>query len=157
MWLCACLLQISTSFGNMDPFGTGQTLPPLQLPQSAAPSATITQMKKPPKWILRPVGASFAVSLVSFFLNEILHRAFCLSYRLKQIFLPFLSFLVWWEAGFFGESKAKPSTTSAARSSCRTHQPSCYGNRLSEAIRPTAGHSECRHLCGLLPGKDWCC
>lgn len=50
----------------MDPFGTGQTLPPLQLPQSAAPSATITQMKKPPKWILRPVGASFAVSLVPF-------------------------------------------------------------------------------------------
>ncbi|CAG05283.1 unnamed protein product [Tetraodon nigroviridis] len=52
--------QISTSFGNMDPFGTGQTLPPLQLPQSTAPSATITQIKKPPKWILRPVGASFA-------------------------------------------------------------------------------------------------
>uniref|UniRef100_H2VD91 Protein transport protein Sec31A n=1 Tax=Takifugu rubripes TaxID=31033 RepID=H2VD91_TAKRU len=51
--------QISTSFGNMDPFGTGQTLPPLQLPQAAAPSATITQMKKPPKWIRRPVAASF--------------------------------------------------------------------------------------------------
>lgn len=64
MWL-VCLLQISTSFGNMDPFGTGQTLPPLQLPQSAAPSATITQMKKPPKWIRRPIAASFGVSLVS--------------------------------------------------------------------------------------------
>ncbi|CAK6954607.1 protein transport protein Sec31A isoform X3 [Scomber scombrus] len=52
--------QISNSFGNMDPFGTGQTLPPLQLPQTAAPPATINPLKKPPKWIRRPVGASFA-------------------------------------------------------------------------------------------------
>ncbi|TKS85026.1 Protein transport protein [Collichthys lucidus] len=52
--------QISNSFGNMDPFGTGQSLPPLQLPQTAAPSTTVTPLKKPPKWIRRPVGASFA-------------------------------------------------------------------------------------------------
>ncbi|KAM6902821.1 protein transport protein Sec31A [Xenentodon cancila] len=52
--------QISNSFGNMDPFGTGQTLPPLQLPQTAAPPATVTPLKKPPRWICRPVGASFA-------------------------------------------------------------------------------------------------
>uniref|UniRef100_A0A3Q2P128 Protein transport protein Sec31A n=1 Tax=Fundulus heteroclitus TaxID=8078 RepID=A0A3Q2P128_FUNHE len=52
--------QISHSFGNMDPFGTGQTLPPLQLPQSAAPPATVNPLKKPPKWIRSPVGASFA-------------------------------------------------------------------------------------------------
>ncbi|XP_020504336.2 protein transport protein Sec31A isoform X3 [Labrus bergylta] len=52
--------KISTSFGNMDPFGTGQTLPPLQLPQTSAPPATVTPLKKPPKWIRRPVGASFA-------------------------------------------------------------------------------------------------
>ncbi|XP_030625935.1 protein transport protein Sec31A isoform X8 [Chanos chanos] len=52
--------QISASFGNMDPFGTGQTLPPLQLPQSSAPKTTVTPLKKPPKWIRRPVGASFA-------------------------------------------------------------------------------------------------
>ncbi|XP_072228251.1 protein transport protein Sec31A isoform X2 [Leuresthes tenuis] len=52
--------QISNSFGNMDPFGTGQTLPPLQLPQTAAPPATINPLKKPPKWIRRPVGATFA-------------------------------------------------------------------------------------------------
>uniref|UniRef100_A0A8C4HUA5 Protein transport protein Sec31A n=1 Tax=Dicentrarchus labrax TaxID=13489 RepID=A0A8C4HUA5_DICLA len=52
--------QISNSFGNMDPFGTGQSLPPLQLPQTAAPSGTILPLKKPPKWIRRPVGASFA-------------------------------------------------------------------------------------------------
>ncbi|XP_077478111.1 protein transport protein Sec31A isoform X2 [Stigmatopora argus] len=52
--------QISTSFGNMDPFGTGQTLPPLQLPQSTTPSASVNPLKKPPKWIRRPVGASFA-------------------------------------------------------------------------------------------------
>ncbi|XP_026153019.1 protein transport protein Sec31A isoform X2 [Mastacembelus armatus] len=53
--------QISNSFGNMDPFGTGQTLPPLQLPQTTAPPpATVNPLKKPPKWIRRPVGASFA-------------------------------------------------------------------------------------------------
>uniref|UniRef100_A0A665WXL5 Protein transport protein Sec31A n=1 Tax=Echeneis naucrates TaxID=173247 RepID=A0A665WXL5_ECHNA len=52
--------QISTSFGNMDPFGTGQTLPPLQLPQQTAPPATVNPLKKPPKWIRKPVGASFA-------------------------------------------------------------------------------------------------
>ncbi|XP_077441907.1 protein transport protein Sec31A isoform X2 [Vanacampus margaritifer] len=52
--------QISNSFGNMDPFGTGQTLPPLQLPQTAAPPASVNPLKKPPKWIRRPVGASFA-------------------------------------------------------------------------------------------------
>ncbi|XP_062870716.1 protein transport protein Sec31A isoform X2 [Trichomycterus rosablanca] len=52
--------QISSAFANMDPFGTGQTLPPLQLPQNATTNATITPLKKPPKWIRRPVGASFA-------------------------------------------------------------------------------------------------
>ncbi|XP_061555139.1 protein transport protein Sec31A isoform X2 [Phycodurus eques] len=52
--------QISNSFGNMDPFGTGQTLPPLQLPQTATPPASVNPLKKPPKWIRRPVGASFA-------------------------------------------------------------------------------------------------
>uniref|UniRef100_A0A3B5B5S2 Protein transport protein Sec31A n=1 Tax=Stegastes partitus TaxID=144197 RepID=A0A3B5B5S2_9TELE len=52
--------QISNSFGNMDPFGTGQTLPPLQLPQAPAPPATVNPLKKPPKWIRRPVGASFS-------------------------------------------------------------------------------------------------
>ncbi|XP_045080991.1 protein transport protein Sec31A isoform X3 [Coregonus clupeaformis] len=51
---------ISTSFGNMDPFGMGQTLPPLQLPKAPAAHTTITPLKKPPKWIRRPVGASFA-------------------------------------------------------------------------------------------------
>ncbi|XP_037608776.1 protein transport protein Sec31A isoform X4 [Sebastes umbrosus] len=52
--------HISNSFGNMDPFGTGQTMPPLQLPQTPAPPATVNPLKKPPKWIRRPVGASFA-------------------------------------------------------------------------------------------------
>ncbi|XDV53757.1 hypothetical protein PO909_022183 [Leuciscus waleckii] len=52
--------QLSSSFGNMDPFGTGKTLPPLQLPQPSASQSTVTPLKKPPKWIRRPVGASFA-------------------------------------------------------------------------------------------------
>uniref|UniRef100_A0A671MWQ0 Protein transport protein Sec31A n=1 Tax=Sinocyclocheilus anshuiensis TaxID=1608454 RepID=A0A671MWQ0_9TELE len=52
--------QLSSSFGNMDPFGTGKMLPPLQLPQTATSQSTVTPLKKPPKWIRRPVGASFA-------------------------------------------------------------------------------------------------
>ncbi|XP_017344929.1 protein transport protein Sec31A isoform X9 [Ictalurus punctatus] len=52
--------QVSSSFANMDPFGTGQTLPPLQLPQTSSANSTVIPLKKPPKWIRRPVGASFA-------------------------------------------------------------------------------------------------
>uniref|UniRef100_A0A8C1H0Y1 Protein transport protein Sec31A n=1 Tax=Cyprinus carpio carpio TaxID=630221 RepID=A0A8C1H0Y1_CYPCA len=52
--------HLSSSFGNMDPFGTGKMLPPLQLPQTAPSQSTVTPLKKPPKWIRRPVGASFA-------------------------------------------------------------------------------------------------
>ncbi|KAM9193584.1 protein transport protein Sec31A isoform 3-T4 [Mergus octosetaceus] len=52
--------QLSSSFGNLDPFGTGQPLPPLQLPQQTAPQSIVLPLKKPPKWIRRPVGASFS-------------------------------------------------------------------------------------------------
>uniref|UniRef100_W5MXJ2 Protein transport protein Sec31A n=1 Tax=Lepisosteus oculatus TaxID=7918 RepID=W5MXJ2_LEPOC len=52
--------QLSSSFGNLDPFGTGQALPPLQLPQHTPQQSTVMPLKKPPKWIRRPVGASFA-------------------------------------------------------------------------------------------------
>ncbi|XP_040439418.1 protein transport protein Sec31A isoform X10 [Falco naumanni] len=52
--------QLSSSFGNLDPFGTGQSLPPLQLPQQTAPQSIVLPLKKPPKWIRRPVGASFS-------------------------------------------------------------------------------------------------
>ncbi|XP_053318851.1 protein transport protein Sec31A isoform X7 [Spea bombifrons] len=52
--------QLSSSFGNMDPFGTGQPLPPLQLPQQPAKQSTVLPLKKPPKWLRRPVGASFS-------------------------------------------------------------------------------------------------
>uniref|UniRef100_A0A672PP57 SEC31 homolog B, COPII coat complex component n=1 Tax=Sinocyclocheilus grahami TaxID=75366 RepID=A0A672PP57_SINGR len=43
-----------------DPFGTGQTLPPLQVPQPSVETTIIPPLKKPPKWVRRPVGASFA-------------------------------------------------------------------------------------------------
>lgn len=46
----------------MDPFGTGQVLPPLQVPQSTLQDTIVPPLKKPPKWVRRPVGASFAVS-----------------------------------------------------------------------------------------------
>ncbi|XP_053779134.1 protein transport protein Sec31A isoform X8 [Desmodus rotundus] len=52
--------KLSSSFGNLDPFGTGQPLPPLQIPQQAAQHHIVLPLKKPPKWIRRPVGASFS-------------------------------------------------------------------------------------------------
>ncbi|XP_020844080.1 protein transport protein Sec31A isoform X9 [Phascolarctos cinereus] len=52
--------KLSSSFGNLDPFGTGQPLPPLQLPQQTPAQAVVLPLKKPPKWIRRPVGASFS-------------------------------------------------------------------------------------------------
>ncbi|KAM6951508.1 protein transport protein Sec31A [Aplochiton taeniatus] len=52
--------QISSSFDSMDPFGTGQVLPPLHVPQPTAQSTIVAPLKKPPKWVRRPVGASFA-------------------------------------------------------------------------------------------------
>ncbi|NXS58414.1 SC31A protein, partial [Brachypteracias leptosomus] len=52
--------QLSSSFGNLDPFGMGQPLLPLQLPQQTAPQSVVLPLKKPPRWIRRPVGASFS-------------------------------------------------------------------------------------------------
>ncbi|XP_023559300.1 protein transport protein Sec31A isoform X10 [Octodon degus] len=52
--------KLSSSFGNLDPFGTGQPLPPLQIPQQTGQHAIVLPLKKPPKWIRRPVGASFS-------------------------------------------------------------------------------------------------
>lgn len=54
--------QISSSFDTMDPFGTGQVLPPLQVPLPHMQDTIVPPLKKPPKWVRRPVGASFAVS-----------------------------------------------------------------------------------------------
>lgn len=54
--------KISSSFNNLDPFGTGQSLPPLQVPEQVTQTTLIPPLKKPPKWIRRPVGVSFAVS-----------------------------------------------------------------------------------------------
>ncbi|XP_043368904.1 protein transport protein Sec31A isoform X14 [Dermochelys coriacea] len=52
--------KLSSSFGNLDPFGMGHPLPPLQLPQQTTPQSTVLPLKKPPKWVRRPVGASFS-------------------------------------------------------------------------------------------------
>ncbi|XP_038598448.1 protein transport protein Sec31A isoform X11 [Tachyglossus aculeatus] len=52
--------KLSSSFGSLDPFGTGQPLPPLQLPQPTTSPSTLLPLKKPPKWIRRPLGASFS-------------------------------------------------------------------------------------------------
>ncbi|NXR15220.1 SC31B protein, partial [Semnornis frantzii] len=62
----------SSSFNNLDPFGTGQILPPLQVPEQVAQTTLIPPLKKPPKWIRRPVGVSFAFGgkLISFGLTK---------------------------------------------------------------------------------------
>ncbi|XP_072476098.1 protein transport protein Sec31B isoform X2 [Notamacropus eugenii] len=52
--------KISSSFSNLDPFGTGHPLPPLEVPEQVAHTNLIPPLKKPPKWIRRPTGASFA-------------------------------------------------------------------------------------------------
>ncbi|NXY85296.1 SC31B protein, partial [Alcedo cyanopectus] len=64
--------KISSSFNNLDPFGTGQMLPPLQVPEQVAQTTLIPPLKKPPKWIRRPVGVSFAFGgkLVTFGLTK---------------------------------------------------------------------------------------
>ncbi|XP_007558432.1 protein transport protein Sec31A-like [Poecilia formosa] len=56
--------MISSSFDTMDPFGTGQVLPPLQVPQPSVQETIVPPLKKPPKWVRRPVGASFGVSVI---------------------------------------------------------------------------------------------
>lgn len=141
----------------MDPFGTGQTLPPLQLPQTAAPTATSVPLKKPPKWIRRPVGASFAVSPVYYFISPLLtiqpFHLLLLS-ETPQCNWPFLFSSVWREAGVFGKHKAKPSAASAAQLARRPYQSGCYRNGVLEALRAAAGHPECWQLCGLLSGKN---
>ncbi|KAM6066676.1 protein transport protein Sec31B isoform 2-T2 [Chlamydotis macqueenii] len=65
--------KISSSFNNLDPFGTGQILPPLQVPEQVAQTTLIPPLKKPPKWIRRPVGVSFAFGgkLITFGLNKV--------------------------------------------------------------------------------------
>ncbi|NWI30200.1 SC31B protein, partial [Sula dactylatra] len=64
--------KISSSFNNLDPFGTGQILPPLQVPEQVAQTTLIPPLKKPPKWIRRPVGVSFAFGgkLITFGLTK---------------------------------------------------------------------------------------
>ncbi|NXX90239.1 SC31B protein, partial [Centropus bengalensis] len=64
--------KISSSFNNLDPFGTGQILPPLQVPEQIAQTTLIPPLKKPPKWIRRPVGVSFAFGgkLITFGLTK---------------------------------------------------------------------------------------
>ncbi|XP_064451230.1 protein transport protein Sec31B isoform X10 [Mirounga angustirostris] len=41
-------------------FSKGQPLPPLQVPEQGAQASLIPPLKKPPKWMRRPAGVSFA-------------------------------------------------------------------------------------------------
>ena len=61
----------------MDPFGTVQVLPPLQVPQPTVQDTIVPPLKKPPKWVRRPVGASFAVSAtLKYFISMLMEKAF---------------------------------------------------------------------------------
>ncbi|XP_071420580.1 protein transport protein Sec31B isoform X2 [Pithys albifrons albifrons] len=64
--------KISSCFNNLDRFGTGQSLPPLQVPEQVTQTTLIPPLKKPPKWIRRPVGVSFAFGgkLITFGLTK---------------------------------------------------------------------------------------
>ncbi|XP_043843257.1 protein transport protein Sec31B isoform X4 [Dromiciops gliroides] len=64
--------KISSSFSSLDPFGTGHPLPPLEVPEQVAHVNLIPPLKKPPKWIRRPTGGSFAFGgkLVTFGLSS---------------------------------------------------------------------------------------
>lgn len=44
-------------------FSKGQPLPLLQVPEQVAQASRIPPLKKPPRWIRRPSGVSFAVSI----------------------------------------------------------------------------------------------
>ncbi|XP_040111076.1 protein transport protein Sec31B isoform X7 [Oryx dammah] len=59
--------KISSSFSK------GQPLPPLQVPKQVAQASLIPPLKKPPKWMRRPAGVSFAFGgkLVTFGLPSI--------------------------------------------------------------------------------------
>ncbi|XP_035389249.1 protein transport protein Sec31A isoform X2 [Electrophorus electricus] len=69
--------KISAAFNTSDPFGTGHTLPPLQVPQPTATSTIIPPLRTPPKWVRRPLGASFAFGgkLVTFENQQPSHQA----------------------------------------------------------------------------------
>ncbi|KAM9702908.1 protein transport protein Sec31B isoform 4-T4 [Dama dama] len=71
--------KISSSFSK------GQPLPPLQVPKQVAQASLIPPLKKPPKWMRRPAGVSFAFGgkLVTFGLpstpvHQVPQPCFCL-------------------------------------------------------------------------------
>lgn len=111
----------------MDPFGTGQALPPLQLPQTVAPAAISVPLKKPPKWIRRPVGATFAVSPVLPFSLSFLTNVVNSSIQLA----PFLKFF---SPQFGGKlvslENAKPNTQ-------QPQQPSSHVVYVSQVVTET--------------------
>ena len=53
--------KVAESFGNA-PFGSA----PVQVPHE---QEKVLPLQKPPKWIRKPVGASFAVSLVDIYIK----------------------------------------------------------------------------------------
>ena len=133
-------LQISTSFGNMDPFGTGQTLPPLQLPQTTAPRATVTPLKKPPKWIRRPVGASFAVSAVHLvFMTLRIERLCFIIWNLPLALFSLVGSWYLWRT--WSRTLSSPLLTSFTSARSLQKQPSC------------SARSSCRRL--WAPEASW--
>lgn len=131
----------------MDPFGTGQVLPPLQVPQPSMEDTIVPPLKKPPKWERRPVGASFGVS-VMYFINPLPDSFF--SYLINLFFVS----SVWWKADNLRESKA---TSDAEPSSCpqaSVCEPGYHGDRVPPALQGAAGGAAVGFFQQLLPGQD---
>lgn len=54
------VMQVSSCPQISSSFSKGQPLPPLQVPEQVVQASLIPPLKKPPKWMRRPAGVSFA-------------------------------------------------------------------------------------------------
>lgn len=146
--------QISSSFDSMDPFGTGQVLPPLQVPLPAAQDTIIPPLKKPPKWVRRPVGASFAVRKIFHYRWLKRVRRGEDSFGTFNVTCIFFSLSVWWKADNIWQSQADSSAEPPARPQTSVCEPGYHGNRVLAALQGAAGGTTVRLLQQLLPGQD---
>lgn len=139
----------------MDPFGTGQVLPPLQVPHPTVQETIVPPLKKPPKWVRRPVGASFAVSKIFYKLVngkcfKMRKIVFFMTDVLLLVFFP----SVWWKADNLWESQAASSAEPPARPQTSVCEPGYHRDRAPPALQGAAGGAAVRLLQQLLPGQD---
>lgn len=141
----------------MDPFGTGQVLPPLQVPQPTVQHTVVPPLKKPPKWVRRPVGASFAVSArLKTFYNHRNRKGFA---KIPQPYSFTADLLlscvsVWWEADNLWESQDTSSAEPPAHPQTSVCEPGHHRDRVPPTLQGAAGGAAVRFLQQLLSGQD---